>query len=401
MKANHTEGMWVSCWFYCFIHSPSPIWRTIDLTEYSSALKKRIKQTHRHPDRYWELVSQALISLSRCSRSSARSIRLNAKSKYPYHTHIMDHAIYAITYHCVHLDELEESTLLHMIQRLKNIKRYYFKGTSITSNVLRAIADQQQCELMEVSAQGKNETRNSWMKGLPFDSESFLYFGEKCKETLRVLRLKRTSFHSPEALYTLFSICRKLERVSAGISAIDDKAIEILVKNNPQMTHLKISLSKVSDRGLKAIASRCKNLVHLDAKFNEGTTAQSLTILTRGVCKKIQILSIYLPSVPPKELPNIIESFPDLIRLDLAQSLLDDDTLKEIAARKPKLYSLNVSETDLRSLINFENLIELSIGLEKVSDAATRIIPRSCPKLRILRIHQQSFSEGAISSMIE
>jgi len=91
---------------------------------------------------------------------------------------------------------------------------------------------------------------------------------------------------------------------------------------------------------------------------------------------------------------------------DESRSLLDDDTLKEIAARKPKLYSLNVSETDLSndgigSLINFENLIELSIGLEKVSDAATRIIPRSCPKLRILRIHQQSFSEGAISSMIE
>jgi len=360
-------------------------------------------------------VNSALIAVSRCGQDQIVSFRISSKKKIPTRGANLDAAIRTMTYHCPNLEEiglsyfyLREKTLLDMVEHLEKITRFYFKGSPVTSRVLQAIGNRGTCELLDLSAQGKPDDlrNNSWMRGLPFSDESFLDFGKKCKDTLTCIRLNQTTFDSGEVLQTFFSTCRNLQRVAAGVSVIDDDAIEVLVHNNPSLTHIKISLSKVSDRGLDAIARSCHNLIHLDARFNEGTTVNSLVVLTRGVCKKMQILSVYLPNVPADQLIDIFTSFPELIKLNLAQSLLDDDTLIRIAKTKPRLFSLNVSETHLsndgiESLEKFENLTELSIGLERVNESTIRIIPKSCPKLKILRVRQQTFSHQAIISIIK
>eukprot|EP01117_Protostelium_nocturnum_P012357 TRINITY_DN4554_c0_g1_i1.p1 TRINITY_DN4554_c0_g1~~TRINITY_DN4554_c0_g1_i1.p1 ORF type:complete len:543 (-),score=108.45 TRINITY_DN4554_c0_g1_i1:156-1784(-) len=408
----------VSAWFYCYVNSPLPQWSRIDITKFSEEIKEAAKgkSKHQRNDQYWKTVKQtikmyarfgkeAVVSLKFCQRKISGSRKI---------TPFMDEILEVLTYHCPNIEELglafckiSEDSLVRMIEKSSKLVKLYFKGTPISEKVLKSIADKGQCEALDISAQGKYDDFGSdnWTRGLPFSEDGFYLLGQACRNTLKVIRLKRTSFQNRKVLEDFFKTCKKLERVSAGMSIVDDAMIKVLVESNPNITHLKILLSKVTDDGLVTISKTCDKLLFLDAKFNEGTTPSAIDMLTKGVCKDLQFLLVYLPDIPPHHLISIFEAFPKLIKLDIAQSMLDDDTLKKIAELHPKTLSLNVSETNLsmdgiKYLASFEDLVELTIGVENITDSLISNIPKACPKLRSLRIRQESISEETAKKLI-
>ena len=207
-------------------------------------------------------------------------------------------------------------------------------------------------------------------------SESIVVVAKKCKE-LRMLVLNHTQGAiGGVGIAAIAERCKQLEilHVRDSEQSIRDDTIELVAKNCSCLLSLDVSNCFVTNRGIKAIAERCRALKCLKVRdTDERVTDESLSLIAKNCaqlevlditdtfeaisdasmtlvatnCRKLRWLSVCgTTRVTDASIALLAKNCPGLLSLNIQDSCVTDAALKVVAEHCLHLQELNVSQTD-------------------------------------------------------
>lgn len=223
-----------------------------------------------------------------------------------------------------------------------------------------------------------------------------------------------------KALIPVFQSCQKLEIVNlSGCSQLNDEALialsgeERLGKNpanatTPYLRELNIKdCPNITDNGLIPVIKRNPNLVSLDISGCYNITEKVFDVLTRQ-CLKLSELRVNGISCIPSIIDKIASVFPKLEKLSIHDNRITDEHLLQLSNAKLSFRELILNEC---SQVTGEGIQALIPSMEKAAilqfngcslldDQALREVPKKCPKIRKIMLRNTNISAMLVNELL-
>ncbi|KAL2076670.1 hypothetical protein ACEWY4_027733 [Coilia grayii] len=172
--------------------------------------------------------------------------------------------------------------------------------------------------------------------------------GEPCfnhKEQLRVQHMDLTGCTvSPEIIHDIMSRCTKLQNLSLEGLALSDSILQSLAKN-PQLVRLNLSgCSGFSSETLAEMLRSCTRLSELNVSWCDFTSDHVRAVVSNVTPTISQLnLSGYRQNLVLDDVRRLVERCPDLVSLDLSDSVLLTVDSFPVLQKLPSLRHLGLS----------------------------------------------------------